>query len=43
MDQKPEKGMIPASASVPMPKVMKVIGMMWRRPPILRMSNVLVA
>ena len=35
--------MIPASASVPMPKVMKVIGMMCRKPPILRISNVLVA
>ena len=34
--------MIPVSASVPIPNVMKVIGIDIRSPPILRMSKVLV-
>ena len=42
-DQKPASGKMPESESAPITKVMKVIGMCLRRPPISGISKVFVA
>ena len=42
-DQNPASGKMPERLSVPIRNVQKVIGITVRRPPISRMSNVLVA